>query len=118
MEKFQSLAEYLGTAPAVGPADAAARAPQLEDISNAREFALAVLDSRDFRLYIVNCLTLGNIPPAVLCRLMDYAWGKPADRVEHTGKDGQPIELISEVRRVIVRAGEQEAVEVSSESVH
>jgi hypothetical protein len=76
--------------------------PRFEDITDAKAFALAVLSSREFRQYIVNSLALGTLPPGVITRLMDYGWGKPPDRVEHTGKDGQPIETVTEVRRVIV----------------
>lgn len=97
------------TTPASNPGapTAGAPAPRLEDITDGKTFALAVLGSPEFRAYIVNNLVLGDLPAAVLCRLMDYGWGKPPDRVEHTGKDGRPIETITEVRRVIVRGGHQ-----------
>ena len=71
-----------------------------------RAFSEAVLNSEEFRFYIIEGLTEKTIPPAVLCRLIDHGWGKPPDRVEHTGKDGLPIETITEVRRVIVRVPE------------
>lgn len=77
----------------------------LLEITDAKQFAKAVLESRDFRQYIVFGLRSGKVPPAVMLRLMDYAdgWGKPVERVEHTGKDGQPIETVTEVRRVVIR---------------
>jgi hypothetical protein len=109
---MQSLAEFLGTSPA-----ATETAPRLEDITDSKTFALAVLSSAEFRSYIVNSLTLGSLPAAVITRMMDYAWGKPVDRVEHTGKDGSPIEMITEVRRVIVRVP-QETEEMHDEVVH
>ena len=98
MDKVQTLAEYLGTdvAPPLDPS------PRLEDITNAKQFAEAVLTSREFRLYIINSLTLGSLPAAITCRMMDYAWGKPIDRVEHAGIDGAPIEIITRIVRVIV----------------
>lgn len=68
-----------------------------------REFARAVCDSVDFRRYIVGGLRSGDLPPAIGTRLMDHAWGKPVDRVEHSGVNGQPI--ITRVERVIVHPG-------------
>lgn len=75
-----------------------------------KEFAEAVLKSNEFRTYVVRGLSSGDLPSAVLCRLMDYGWGKPAERVEHSGVAGNPI--ITEVRRVIVRAPALEEFEV------
>jgi len=111
---MKSLAEHLGVmptdgeaSPTNGEASPAEAAPQtetrLEDITDSKTFALAVLNSSEFRRYIVSGLVLGNLPgfAGILMRMMDYAWGKPVDRVEHTGKDGNPI---IEVRRVVVRA--------------
>jgi hypothetical protein len=96
--KVQSLADYLGTsAPTAEPSG-----PVLEDISNSEEFAKALLNSREFRCYIVNGLVLGCLPPAVLIRVMDLAgWMKPPDRVEHTGKDGGPIAITKIVREIV-----------------
>lgn len=104
MEKPQSLAEFLGTAP-TGATDERLHETRLEDISgDAEKFCKAVLDSYEFRQYIIHGLTLGSIPAAVMIRVMDMAgWQKPPERIEHTGKDGQPIETITEVRRIVVR---------------
>lgn len=96
--KLQSLAEALGTSLEPVPSAPA----ELVDITDPKSFAEAVLSSYEFRQYILASLKLGSLPAAVTCRLMDYAWGKPPDRVEHTGKDGKPIETITEVRRVII----------------
>lgn len=103
MEKPQSLADYLGTTPVVAED---VSAPRLEDIAgDGKAFAQAVLNSFEFRQYIVNGLRLGELPAAVIVRMMDLAgWQKPPERIEHTGKDGNPIETITEVRRVIVRS--------------
>lgn len=48
----------------------------------ASEFSEAVLNSPDFRRYIVSGLKLGELPAAVVCKLMDYGWGKPVERLE------------------------------------
>jgi len=76
-----------------------------------KDFALAVLNSREFRSYIVNGILDGKINSAIVTRLMDYGWGKPPDKVEVTGKDGKPIETITQVRRVVVRATLDPSVE-------
>jgi len=111
---MESLADTLGLTTKM-PDDGR---PRLEDITDAKAFAQAVLTSPEFRTYIVSKLTLGELPPAVITRLMDYAWGKPAERVEHTGKDGQPIETITEVRRVIIRTGDLVMDEDVETTVH
>lgn len=53
----------------------------LETLSG-RAFAEAVLRSEEFRLYIVEGLSERDLPPAVLCRLIDHGWGKPVDHLE------------------------------------
>lgn len=104
-ERIESLAEFLGVhnlPDAPRPQDLVSIDPALE--LEGKEFARAVLNSYNFRRYIVNSLELGTIPAAVLTRLMDFGWERPAKRVEHSGVNGQPIEVVSEVRRVIVRS--------------
>ena len=84
-----------------------------------KAFSDAVVQSEEFRLYVIEGLTERDLPPAVLCRILDHAWGKPPERVEHTGKDGQPIESVTEVRRVVVHVqGESERVERAPRQVH
>lgn len=105
MQKVQSLAEFLNvTDPRTDEQKALDNAPSivdLLDIADPTEFCKQIVRSREFRQYIMNGIVLGTIQPAVLTRVIDHAWGKPPERVEHTGKDGQPI--VTEVRRVIVR---------------
>lgn len=114
MERLQSLAEYLGTAP---PEEGIA--PRLEDITDGETFAKAVINSREFRGYIINGLVLGSIPAAVLVRVMDLAgWQAPPKRLEVTGRDGKPIEHVTEVRRVVVRIPEVAQGESRSSTVH
>lgn len=88
----------------------------LVDITDCREFAKAVLESRDFRQYIVDGLRRRDIPATLVLRLMDYAdgWGKPPEKVEHSGR----IESVSEVRRVVIHvdAREKEA-EITTEEI-
>lgn len=82
----------------------------LLDITDPTEFCQKILETREFRQYILNGIVLGDLPAAIVTRVIDHAWGKPPERVEHTGKDGAPIATITEVRRVIVRPGDRDAV--------
>lgn len=114
-EPFKSLAESLGLAPAFEPSET----EKLVDISDGKAFATAVLDSRDFRQYVVDALKLGNVPgfSGILTRLMDHAWGKAPDKVEITGKDGQPIEQVTTVRRVVVHPTGDRSLDEDLETV-
>jgi hypothetical protein len=47
-----------------------------------KEFALAIVNSREFRSFIVDGILDGKINAAIVTRLMDYAWGKPTERLE------------------------------------
>lgn len=104
MEKFQSLADYLGVEHPDAPSQPAS--DPLIDITDPDAFCEAVIKSREFRSYIMLGLRLGNLPgfSSILKYVLERHWGKVPDRVEHTGKDGDPI--ITEVRRVIVRTRE------------
>jgi len=78
----------------------------LENSEDCGEFAKAVLTSADFAEYIAEGLRTRTIPPTILLRLMDYAdgWGKPTEKVEHTG-DGA---VVTEVRRVVVHNNQED----------
>ena len=94
---MKSLAEFLGV-------EDPKPEPEFDLIEckhfTAKEFCEAVVNSREFRQYIMNGIRLGDIPPQIMGRIIDHGWGKPPDRVEHTGKDGSPI--VTEIRRVII----------------
>lgn len=85
---MQSLADSLGLAdPKSGSEEE--HAPSLleaADNLSAEEFSKAVLNSLEFRKYIANSLTLGDIPPGIVTRLMDYAWGSPTKKIEFEDK--------------------------------
>jgi hypothetical protein len=98
MPQPKSLAEFLGTArPDLG--EPTPPSADLESLTIA-DFCKGVLTSPEYRQSVLNRITLGTLPPAVEIRMYDYAYGKPPDRVEHTGKDGKPLEIV----RRIVRA--------------
>jgi hypothetical protein len=86
----------------------------------ARSFCRGILSSHEYRLSIERRIFLNELPAAVECLLYHYAYGKPTERVEHTGKNGDPI--VTEVRRVIVRAEprdfEEESVPTRPATTH
>lgn len=47
-----------------------------------QEFAETVVNSEEFRAYILYGLRSGDLPAAVVCRFMDHAWGVPVKRME------------------------------------
>jgi hypothetical protein len=101
MAEPTSLAEFLGASdPPSAPSEA-----RLEDITDPRAFGEAILLSREFRSYILDGLRFGQTPgfSGILKFFLEHTLGKPPDKLELTGKDGAPIETVTEVRRVIVR---------------
>lgn len=101
MGAMESLADFLGVRAAPeAPAEPSVR--DLVDVSDPKKFCEGIVASYEFRQYIISGFSLGTLPAAVVCRVLDHLWGKPLERVEHTGKNGTPI--VTEIRRVIVRA--------------
>lgn len=86
-------------------------------IENAQEFAKAVLESVEFREYILAGLKSQKLPAAIVLRLMDYAegWGRPPERIEHTGRDGDAI--ITEIREVIIHAQPEQQPQVPQQII-
>ena len=93
MSKIQTLADFLGTD---HPPSAPTELPQL----SVKDFCKGVLESYEYRQSILQRVTLGTLPPAVELRMYDYAYGKPVEKHELTGENGDPI--VTEVRRIIV----------------
>ncbi len=101
MEKFQSLADFLDAKDPRKPEDIPqSDFEQLIDVSDPKEFCQRIMKTREFRQYIMNGFVLGDIPAAIVGRIMDHGVGKPVEHIEHSGK----IETVTEVRRVIVHA--------------
>ena len=102
MDKFQSLADVLGVPDPALTAEQQAAAPpyefRLEDITDGKSFALAVLNSREFRQYIIHGLTLGDLPgfAGILSKLMDHGWGKVVDQVEVKDTTTRPEDMTAE----------------------
>lgn len=86
MDKLQSLAEYLGVvdpAPSsVASSFSSTTIDVLVDVTDPVKFCQKIVESREFRQYVVNGITLGDIAPAIMGRILDHAWGKPVERVE------------------------------------
>lgn len=115
---MESLADILRVphTPLTADAQADDAFAGIEDMTG-EEFAKAVVHSVEFRRYIISVLILGTIPSGVLNRIMDMAgWVAPPKRVEHTGKGGEPIQTVTEVRRIIVRATNIDAYEEEPDS--
>lgn len=93
-EEARQLAEELPSEPTLDGA---------VDISDPKAFCERILASREFRQYIMHGIVIGDLPPAIVARVMDHGWGKPPEKHEHTGANGEPIKTVTEVRRVIVR---------------
>lgn len=96
----ETLAEYLGV-DTRGDVS-----PNIIDIEDAKAFGQAVLNSPEFRRYILIGLTLGNLPgfTSVLLFLLQHAVGKPPDKLEVSGAVEHTV---TEVRRVVVKAPQQ-----------
>lgn len=58
-----------------------------------QNFCRGVLRSRDYRRSLLLRVRIGELPPAIESLLYHYAEGKPVDRIEHTGREGGPIEI-------------------------
>ena len=102
----QTLAEFLGTTEQQSQVDF----PEL----TVRDFCRGVLQSLEYRQSVKDRIALGTLPPAVECRMYDYAYGKPVEHVEHTGKDGGAI--VTRVERVIVSASQFDDLELAPSS--
>ena len=91
---METLSEFLG----VSLAPDAPAPDRLEDIADAKAFGNAVLQSREFRLYILSGLALGDLPgfTSVLLFLLGHAVGKPVERVEVKDTTTPPEELTAE----------------------
>jgi hypothetical protein len=55
--------------------------PAFESLTG-KQFAELVVNSVEFRQYIVLGIKAGDLPQAVVCRIMDHAWGQPTKHVE------------------------------------
>jgi len=102
---MESLADFLqldGPTPSAPRQDASA--DPYSGTATIKEFAEKVLNSQEYRASLHRRIILDELPAQIEALLYYYAAGKPTERVEHTGKNGEPMEVITEVRRVVVAA--------------
>jgi hypothetical protein len=125
---MKSLAEHLG---AVDPRPEHKR-PQddfdaLIDVTEPVKFCKGIVESREFRQYILSGIVLGDLPPAIMTRIIDHAWGKPVEQLHVTStvavEELTPSQLeeraarLSEMARFLRRA-EQFDEPLDAGSVH
>lgn len=83
----QSLAEFLGVLHEDTPTTAGSQISSLCDQPlTAAQFCEAVLNSQEFREFIVRGLQTGTLPAAIVTRIMDQGWGKPKNTIELQGE--------------------------------
>jgi hypothetical protein len=119
----RNLAEALGIDnpdPKAAKPDAAAEVPDL----GARQFARTVLNSNQYRESVLRRILMNELPPAVETKLMDYAWGRPVERIEVEDKTTSYEEWstdrlmarIQKLHAILDRLRDKDATEASSPS--
>lgn len=63
---------------------------------DAKAFARMVINSTQYRESIMRRILFDELPPAVETKLMDYAWGRPTERVEITDNRNRFEDMSSE----------------------
>jgi hypothetical protein len=64
--------------------------------ATAKAFCRELLASPEYRMSLVGRMISGELPPALECKIWEYAYGRPVDRVEIDDKRGKLEELSSE----------------------
>lgn len=95
MENLASFLQLAETPAEEPPAD------PFGPVGSMQEFAERVLNSADYRASLFRRIQADELPAQIEALFYYYAAGKPTERVEHSGKNGAPIE-VTEVRRVLV----------------
>jgi hypothetical protein len=105
-EKVKNMAEFLDskfTEPALPAADYFEH--ELLAVAD-EEFCKGVLASKQYRESILRRVLTDSLPSSVETMIWERAHGKVVMRL--AGASGGPIEMVTEVRRVIVRAKAEE----------
>lgn len=81
---IRSLADVLGINDPQKPAgeDTPVVDPKLPARMTAKQLSREVLNSKQYRESLLRRIIMGELPPAVECKLMDYAWGRPVEKVQ------------------------------------
>ena len=81
----QSLAESLGINTQIS--EAPDEISEIISKTTVKEFCQGVLSSEEYRRSIVRRVAADSLPSAVECKMYEYAYGKPVDRVEIKNTD-------------------------------
>jgi hypothetical protein len=105
---FRSLADFLAVPDVeVKLEDRKAVESTFDEEMSAKEFALGILNSRQYRESILRRVLTDDLPPQMEVLLWNHAHGVPAKKVELTGANGGPISSVT--RRIVdpVHPGEE-----------
>lgn len=79
-QPIRSLADVLGIRDIQDPASKDPEVP-LQRV-NAKSFSQEILNSRQYRESLLRRIIMDELPPAIEAKLMDYAWGRPVEKVQ------------------------------------
>lgn len=91
-----TLKDFLGVDAPPEQEPQAPSAKTLLSCNNVKDFCKGILESQEYRQSVVDRVSLGTLAPAVECRIYDYAYGKPVERVEFSDKSDPLDELTAE----------------------
>lgn len=105
---MESLAQFLGLSGTMAGNDLPEAPQEKSRVAglSGPAFSRAVIASQEYRQSILDRVKLGSLAPAVECRLLDHAFGKPADHVEisdPTSLENQSVEQL-EARALLLAA--------------
>lgn len=99
----------------------------------AEQFCQAIINTKEFRKYLVDGIVMADLPPTVVGRILDHGWGRPVERIERTDKtDLEDITLEAIEKRLentqrllqLLRAAKEDSPEttihdqITTRSVH
>lgn len=88
---MKSLADVLGVQDIQLPDKPVAEPGQVR--LTAKTLSRELLNSKQYRESLLRRIIMDELPAAVECKLMEYAWGKPIERVEVEDKTLRPDQL-------------------------
>jgi len=57
----------------------------------AKDYALSVVEDPEVRAMVLAQAKAGHLPPPIFQALMHYAWGRPIEKIEHSGDPDKPV---------------------------
>lgn len=114
----KSLADLLG----VSADDAAPSLTDAVDVTDVESFGKLLVNSREFRTYLIDGLKFGNLPgfTQVLCRVLDKVWGAPSSQqaqtvVVYVPDNSRDVQQRDNVRRFFVAADRRPVAQFDDE---